>query len=75
MYYVNFYPVYRLSRANGSFSRIGSLLGTYSPSGTRITPHFLDQLMAHFEQKAGDRILLGPRCGPAEMDLPPDEDR
>ena len=72
---MNFYPVYRLSRANGSFFRIGSLLGTFSPCGNRITPQFLTQLMAQFEQKAGDTILLGPRCGPTGMDAPPGEDR
>lgn len=72
---MNFYPVYRLSRSNGAFSRIGSLLGTCGPYGSRIAPHILKQLMSHFEQKPGDMILLGPRCGQAGKDTSPDEDR
>jgi hypothetical protein len=72
---MNFYPVYRLCRTNGSFSRIGSLLGTSNPRSNRIAPHLLNQLMSHFEQKPGETILLGPRCGPVVKDALPDEDR
>lgn len=72
---MNFYPVYRLCRSNGAFSRIGSLLGTCGPYGSRIAPHILKQLMSHFEQKPGDMILLGPRCGQAGKDAFPEEDR
>jgi hypothetical protein len=72
---MNFYPVYRLRRSNGSFSRVGSLLETCHPWNARITPHVLNQAMALFEQKSGDRILLGPRCVPPGMDTFPDEER
>jgi hypothetical protein len=61
---MNFYPVYRFCRSNGSFSRIGSLLETPGPHGNRIAPHLLNQVTTHFEPKPGERILLGPRCGP-----------
>jgi len=72
---MNFYPVYRLCRSNGSFSRIGSLLETWNPCNNRITPHIRNQLMASFEQKPGEIILLGLRCGPVGRDASPDEDR
>ena len=70
---MNFYPVYRLSLTNGTFSRIGSLLETYQPWSIRITPHILNQAMAHFEPKPGEIILLGPRCIPAGKDVLPEE--
>jgi len=69
---MNFYPVYRFRRSNGSFSRIGSLLETPNPCGDRIPPPILNQLTTHFEQKPGETILLGPRCGPVGKDALPD---
>ena len=72
---MNFYPVYRLCRSNGSFSRIGSLLESPNPCGNRIAPHILNELMTHFEQKPGEKILLGPRCGPVGKNALPYEDR
>jgi hypothetical protein len=60
---MNFYPVYRLCRSNGTFSRIGSLLETCQQWSTRIAPHILKQAMVLFEQEPGDTILLGPRSG------------
>jgi hypothetical protein len=59
---MDFYPVYRLRRSNGSFSRVGSLLDTCGRGSARITPHVVRQAVALFEQEAGDMILLGPRC-------------
>ena len=70
-----FYPVYRLCRSNESFSRIGSLLETSNPCSNRITPNILNQRMAPFEQKPGETILLGPRCGPVGRKASPGEDR
>jgi len=72
---MNFYPVYRLCRSNGSFSRIGSLLESPNPCSNRIAPYIQDQLMTHFEQKPGEKILLGPRCGPVGKGALPGEDR
>lgn len=72
---MNFYPVYRIRRSNGSFSRIGSLLETCQKWGTRNPPDILKQAMALFEQKPGETILLGPRCAPAGRDASPDEER
>ena len=71
---MNFYPVYRFCRSNGSFSRIGSLLETTNPRSNRIAPHILNQLMTHFEQKPGEKILLGPRCVPVGKDTVASED-
>jgi hypothetical protein len=73
--FMNFYPVYRLCRTNGSFSRVGSLLGTSYPDSYRISPHLLGHLMAQFKQKPGETILLGPRCEPIGKDAMTDEDR
>lgn len=72
---MNFYPVYRLRRSNGSFSRIGSLLDTFPPSGGRSTPHALQQAKALFGQEPGDRILLGPRSVPVGGAGVPEEAR
>ena len=72
---MNFYPVYRLCRTNGSFSRIGSLLAMCHPGNTQFTPHNLKQAEAYFEQKPVETILLGPRCGPVGKDSSPDGDR
>ena len=72
---MNFYPVYRLCRSNGSFSRIGSLLESPNPWDNRFAPHILNQLVTLFEQKPGETILLGPRCGPVGKDSLPDGDR
>ena len=72
---MNFYPVYRLCRSNGSFSRIGSLLESPHPWDNRLAPHILSQLVTLFEQKPGETILLGPKCGPVGKDSLPDEDR
>ena len=74
---MNFYPVYRLRRSNGSFSRVGSLLDTCRQVNSRITitPHVQKQAMALFEQKSGDMILLGPRCVPTGGDAFRDEER
>ena len=71
---MNFYPVYRFCRSNGSFSRIGSLLETPNPCSKRIAPPILNQLMTHFEQKPGEKILLGPRCGPVGKEPLPSAD-
>jgi hypothetical protein len=71
---MNFYPVYRFCRSNGSFSRIGSLLETPVPSSHRTAPYVLNQLMKHFEQKPGEKILLGPRCGPVGKEPLPSEE-
>src|SRR5512139_224092 len=65
---MRFYPVYRLCRSNGTFSRIGSLLETYQQWTIRATPHILKQATAHFKQKPGEIILLGPRCMPVGND-------
>lgn len=72
---MNFFPVYRLCRSNGSFSRIGSLLETWDPCSHRVTSHIQNRLMESFEQKPGERILLGPRCGPVGRDSWPGEER
>jgi hypothetical protein len=72
---MNFYPVYRLCRSNGSFSRIGSLLESPNPWDNRMAPHILNQLVTLFEQKPGETILLGPRCGPVGKDSLPEGDR
>ena len=70
---MNFVPVYRLCRSNGSFSRIGSLLEPCQQWNTQIYPHILKQAMALFEQGPGDTILLGPRCEPIRRDAFTDE--
>ena len=70
---MNFYPVYRLSRSNGSFSHVGSLLALCQQWGTLLIPYNLKQAEAYFEQKPGEIILLGPRCGPVGKDVLPDE--
>jgi hypothetical protein len=59
---MNFYPVYRLRRSNGSFSRIGSLLETCQQWSARITPDISREAISLFGQEPGDLILLGPRC-------------
>lgn len=59
---MNFYPVYRLRRSNGSFSRVGSLLGACQQGSARTAPHVLRQAVELFGQESGDMILLGPRC-------------
>ena len=71
---MNFYPVYRRCRSNGSFSRIGSLLATCQQGSSQFTPHNLKQAEAYFEQKPVETILLGPRCGPVGKDVLPDEE-
>jgi hypothetical protein len=70
---MDFYPVYRLCRSNGSFSQIGSLLAIRQQWSTQFTPHNLKQAEAYFEQKPGEIILLGPRCVPIGKDVLPDE--
>jgi hypothetical protein len=70
---MNFYPVYRHCRSNGSFSRIGSLLGTCRQWDPRNTPNILKQAAALFEQKSGEMILLGPRCVTVVQDAAPGE--
>jgi len=72
---MNFYPVYRLCRTNGSFSRIGSLLESPNPCDKRFAPPILNQLVTLFEQKPGETILLGPRCGPVGKDSLPEGGR
>ena len=72
---MDFYPVYRLRRSNGSFSRVGSLLGPCQQWSVRVNPYVVRQAMALFGQEAGDRILLGPRCVTVGRDLYPDEAR
>lgn len=62
---MKFYPVYRLRRINGSFSRIGSMLEAGHPRGARDAPIVLEQATALFERDPGDRILLGPLCASA----------
>ena len=71
---MNFYPVYRLCRSNGSFSRIGSLLAISPYGSTLLPPHNLKRAEAYFEQKPVETILLGPRCGPVGKDVLPDEE-
>src|SRR5512141_3510080 len=61
---MDFYPVYRLCRTNGSFSRIGSLLAIRQQQSAQVTPQNVKQAEAYFEQKPGEIILLGPRCAP-----------
>lgn len=58
---MNFYPVYRLRRSNGSFSRIGSLLGVCQQGSVQAAPHILRQAVDLFGEEPEDRILLGPR--------------
>ena len=70
---MDFHPVYRLSRTNGSFSRIGSLLEPCRQEGPRSTPHNLEQAMAFFEQGPGEVILLGPRCAPGRGEASAEE--
>jgi hypothetical protein len=69
---MNFYPVYRLCRSNGSFSRIGSLLAICHQENTQFAPHNLKQAEAYFERKPVETILLGPRCGPVGKAVLPD---
>lgn len=71
---MNFYPVYRLCRSNGAFSRIGSLLAISQYGSTQFTPHNLKRAEAYFEQKPVETILLGPRSGPVGKDVLPDEE-
>jgi hypothetical protein len=66
---MNFYPVYRLCRSNGSFSRIGSLLAICHQENTQFAPHYLKQAEAYFKRKPVETILLGPRCGPVGKDV------
>lgn len=70
---MNYYPVYRLRRSNGTFSRIGSLLAICPHWGTQLTPHNLKQAEDYFGQKPGEIFLLGPRCVPDGKDVLPDK--
>ena len=70
---MNFYPVYRLRRSNGSFSRVGSLMDTCNQWSARTAPHILKQAVDLFRQEPGDLILIGPRCGSIGEDVFPDE--
>lgn len=72
---MDFYPVYRLCRSNGSFSRIGSLLQAGERWTSRIAPHIRELAMTLFERKPGDVILLGPRSSPDRVGAIRDEDR
>lgn len=69
---MNFYPVYRLCRSNGAFSRIGSLLAICHQETTQFAPHILKQAEAYFDRKPVETILLGPRCGPVGKAVLPD---
>jgi hypothetical protein len=58
-----FYPVYRIDRSRGIFTRVGSLMEPCSPCNARFTPYLSEQAREIFARKAGDVIVLGPRCG------------
>ena len=60
---MDFYPIYCLNRSRGTFTRIGSLMGSSRRWNARITPYLSDQAREIFTRKTGDTIVLGPRCG------------
>ena len=60
---MNFYPVYCLNRSTGIFTRVGSLIELCGRWNARITPYLSEQARDIFTRKAGDVIVLGPRCG------------
>lgn len=66
---MNFYPVYRINRSTGTFTRIGSLMESCFRWSVRITPYLNEQARTIFSQKPGDVIVLGPRCGGSKVKI------
>ena len=57
-----FYPVYKICRSTGTFTRIGSLMESCRQWSVQHLPFLLSQARALFAQRPEDVIVLGPRC-------------
>jgi len=60
-----FYPVYKICRATGTFTRIGSMMGSCRQRSVQYLPFHLSEARTLFAQRPEDIIVLGPRCADA----------
>ena len=61
-----FFPVYRIQRSSGVFTRIGSLLGPHGLPARATAPALRAEAQRVFAGSPEDVILVGPRLPTGE---------